>query len=137
MTARAFLDTHVLLYADDLDAGRKQKRARALLETALERGTGVISTQVLQEYFVNATRKLGMEALHARARIEVYMSFEVRTIQPSDVVAAIDLQRTRPLSFWDALVVTCAAESGCRLLLSEDLQHGAVIQGVRIENPFA
>jgi predicted nucleic acid-binding protein len=108
-----------------------------VIEHALNDGTGVLSTQVLQEYFVSATRKLRLDPAKARARIDVYLSFEVVSIRVDHVLGAIDLHRLRALSFWDALVVKCAAESGCDVLLSEDLQHGAVIEGVTVENPFA
>ena len=136
MSERVFLDTNVLLYADDDDAGSKRDASRARIQEALATGTGVVSTQVLQEYFVNATRKLGLTPEQARARIDSYLALDLVTVRLEHVLGAIDLHRLRSISFWDALVVRCAADAGCERLLSEDLQHGQVLEGVRIENPF-
>lgn len=100
------------------------------------KGTGVVSLQVLQEYFANATRKLGLDPDLARQKVEVYARF--RVVEPSvvDLLAAIDLHRLHKLSVWDALILYSAKKAGCRVLLTEDLQHGQVIGGVKIVNPF-
>ncbi|GMU61720.1 MAG: hypothetical protein AMXMBFR34_34830 [Myxococcaceae bacterium] len=137
MTSRVFFDTNVLLYADDEDSRDKRDRARALLTEALEAATGVVSTQVLQEYFVNATRKLGLEPARARARLEIYLGFEVIAVRVEHILGAIDLHRLHSLSFWDALILRCASDAGCERLLSEDLHGGATLAGVRLENPFS
>lgn len=137
MKGRVFLDTNVLLYADDDDAGAKQQRAQELIVEAMEKSAGVISTQVLQEYFVNATRKLKLDAEKAKERIETYLGFEVIQVQVEHVLGAIDLHRLRGLSFWNALVATTASLSGCERLLTEDLQDGMKVSGVVVENPFS
>ena len=136
MSQRAFFDTNVLVYADDLDAGDKRLRARALLHDALVANEGVLSTQVLQEFFVVATRKLGIEASMARRKVELLSRMEVVAVRLDLILGAIDLHRLHGISFWDGLIVKCAAAAGCKRLLTEDLQHGQVIDGVRIENPF-
>lgn len=136
MKPRVFFDTNILLYADDEDGGKKRNRARELIAGALGDGTGVLSTQVLQEYFVNATRKLKLDPAKARARIEIYLSFEVISLRVEHVLGAIDLHRLRGISFWDALIAKCASDSGCERLLTEDLQDGVKLDGVLIENPF-
>lgn len=133
---RRFLDTNVLVYADDRDAGAKRDRARELLADALTNGEGVVSTQVLQEFFVNATRKLGVDPAIARRKVEILAEMDVVITDLELIVAAIDLCRLHSVSFWDALVVRAAAVAGCGVLLTEDLQHGQTIDGVRIENPF-
>lgn len=133
----AFLDTSVLLYADDLDGGAKTEAARTLIRTLVAERKGVVSTQVLQEYYVNARKKLRMDGTAARARVEVYGALEVVTISPALVLAAIDLHRLDTLSFWDALVVRCAEHAGCDTLYSEDLQAGRRFGPVRVVNPFA
>lgn len=133
---RVFFDTNVLLYAIDGDAGPRQHRAIALVEAAIVRGSGVISTQVLQEFYVNATRKLKLDPAIARRHVELLLRLEVVEVRTQLVLAAIDLQQARQLSFWDALVVKAASNAGCAQLLTEDLQHGATLDGVRIENPF-
>jgi predicted nucleic acid-binding protein len=99
-------------------------------------GDIVLSTQILQELFVAATRKLGVSATVARALVEDYSKLDVVMVRPEIVLAAIDLHRVGAISFWDALVVKCASVAGCGRLLTEDLQHGQLIDGVRIENPF-
>jgi predicted nucleic acid-binding protein len=136
MTERRFLDTNVLVYADDLDAGPKCSRAREILREALEAGTGVTSTQVLQEFFVVSTRKLGVPADVARRKVELLARMDVVRIEVGDLLGAIDLHRLHSISFWDALVVRCAQRAGCRVLLSEDLQDGRTFDGVRVEDPF-
>jgi predicted nucleic acid-binding protein len=131
-----FLDTNVLIYAHDDDAGMKQRVARKLIGDAMVANTGVISTQVLQEYFAAATRKLKFEPGKAREHVEAYLGFEVIQVQVEHILSAIDLHRLRRLSFWDALVATTASLAGCELLLTEDLQDGLEVSGVRVENPF-
>ena len=136
MKTKTFLDTNILVYADDLDAGDKNERALDIVERGVATGNGVVSTQVLQEYFVNATRKFGMDPDLAQRKVVFFAAMHVVRIGVEDILAAIDLHRLHQLSFWDALVVSCAAASGCRRVLTEDLQHGQVLAGVRIENPF-
>ncbi|HUP22615.1 MAG TPA: PIN domain-containing protein [Thermoanaerobaculia bacterium] len=133
---RRFLDTNVLVYADDLDAGTKRERARGLLDEALASGEGVVSTQVLQEFFVISTGKLGVEPALARRKVELLAEMDLVRVDLDLILAAIDLSRLHSFSFWDALIVRAAAAAGCGLLLSEDLQHGQVVDGVRIEDPF-
>jgi len=91
----------------------------------------------MQEYFVIAVKKLGLSPDRARARVERLNRLDVVVIRPDLVLGAIDLHRLHGLSFWEALVVRAAAAAGCARLLSEDLNEGQVIEGVRIENPFS
>ena len=134
---RVFVDTNVLVYADDEDGGKKRDRARALLRELVSSGRAVLSTQVLQEFFVVATKRLVLPAERARQRVEVLAQLDVVLVRPELVLAAIDLHRLHGLAFWDALVVRSASAAGCTRLLSEDLSHGQILDGVRIENPFA
>jgi predicted nucleic acid-binding protein len=134
---RVFVDTNVFVYADDDDTADKRDRARALLSELISRSQAVVSTQVLQEFFVVATRKLGLSKEDARRRVETFARLHVVLVRPELVLSAIDLHRLHSISFWDALVLRSAAVAGCARLLTEDLQHGQVIDGVRIENPFA
>lgn len=133
---RTFLDTNILLHCDDRADAIKQKRALELVLEHRARRTGVVSLQVLQEYFVNATRKLGLDPRLARQKVEVYAGLHLVEPDIGDVLAAIDLHRLHHFSYWDALVVHCARKSGCAIVLTEDLQHGQVIEGLRILNPF-
>jgi predicted nucleic acid-binding protein len=136
MTARSFFDTNVLIYADDKGSPAKQRRAVELVAEHRRAGTGVVSLQVLQEYFVAATRKLRVDAAVARRKVELLAEFDVAAPELADVLAAIDLHRLHGFSFWDALVLRCAKQSGCTVLLTEDLQDRREVDGVRIVNPF-
>ena len=132
----SFLDTNVLLYCDDSANPAKQQKALDIVLEQKRKGTGVVSLQVLQEYFANVTRKLGLDPDLAKKKVEVYARFRVVELSVADILAAIDLHRLHHLSFWDSLIVRAATQSGCRVLLTEDMQHGEVIEGVRIVNPF-
>jgi predicted nucleic acid-binding protein len=133
---RSFLDTNVLLYADDSKDLRKQRIAVELILEHRSQRTGVVSVQVLQEYFVNATNKLKLDLDVARYKVEFHSKFTVAEPNASDVVAAIDIHRIHRLSFWDSLILRMAKQTGCRVLLSEDMQHGREFDGVKIVNPF-
>jgi predicted nucleic acid-binding protein len=133
---RTFLDTNILLYCDDSAQISKQQRALELVLEHRARRTGVLSLQVLQEYFVSATGKLGLDPALARQKIEAYSRFDVVEPVTADILAAIDFHRLHRISYWDSLVFHCARKSGCRVLLTEDMQHGQEIDGVRIVNPF-
>ena len=136
MPARSFFDTNVLIYADDKAAPAKQRRALDLIIEHRRARTGVVSLQVLQEYFVTVTRKLQVEAAIARRKVELLAEFQVAAPDVSDILAAIDLHRLHNLSFWDALVIRSAKQSGCTVLFSEDMQHTRDIDGLQIVNPF-
>ncbi len=137
MNGRIFIDTNILIYADDADSGVKQAIAQAIVTGALQSGVGVISTQVLQEYFAVATRKLHVAPDMAQRKVEVLANLAVVAVDVSHIIEAIKLQRLYGLSFWDALVVQAARLGGCSRLLSEDMQAGQTIEGVTIENPFS
>jgi predicted nucleic acid-binding protein len=136
MSARSFFDTNVLVYADDKAAPAKQRRALDLVAEHRRGGTGVVSLQVLQEYFVTVTRKLKLDPRIARRKVELLAEFDVASPEVADILAAIDLHRLHGFSFWDALVLRAAKQSGCRVLFSEDMQGAREIDGVHIVNPF-
>jgi predicted nucleic acid-binding protein len=137
MAARSFLDTNVLVYADSADEPGKQALATALIADHLRAGSGVISTQVLHEFVNAGLRKLGLPLDLVRSRVRLYSRFETVNASPAAVHEALDLFTLHKLSFWDALILQAAHQSGCVQLLSEDLQTGASMAGVRIVNPFA
>lgn len=136
MSARSFLDTNILVYTDDKAAPSKQRLALELVAAHRRAGTGVVSLQVLQEYFVTVTRKLHVDPPVARRKVELLAEFDVAAPEVSDILAAIDLHRLHGLSFWDALVLRSAKQTGCSVLLTEDMQDTQEIDGVRIVNPF-
>ena len=133
---RSFFDTNVLIYADDKAAVAKQRQALELLAEHRRARTGVVSMQVLQEYFVTVTRKLRVDPAVARRKVELLAEFDVAAPEVGDILAAIDLHRLHGFSFWNALVVRAAKQAGCGVLYSEDMQGAREIEGVRIVNPF-
>lgn len=133
---RSLLDTNVLVYADAADDPVRQRRAIDLIVALRSAGSAVLSTQVLQEYVNVALRKLRLPHALVRERLNFYRRFELVPSSPDLIAGALDLHVLHGLSFYDALIVQAAAASGCRRLLSEDMQHDATIAGVRIENPF-
>lgn len=137
MSVRSFFDTNILVYADDKSTPSKQKRAIELVAQHRRAGTGVVSMQVLQEYFVTATRKLGVDAKVARRKVELLAEFDVAAPDVADILAAIDLHRLHGFSFWDGLVIRSAKQAGCSVLLTEDMQDTREVDGIRIVNPFA
>jgi predicted nucleic acid-binding protein len=136
MPARSFLDTNVLVYTDDRDAPAKRARALELYAECRRNRMGVVSTQVLQEYFVASTRKLGVAADIARRKTELLGRLHVVTLRLEDVLAAADLHRLHGLSFWDALIIRAALVAGCSRLYSEDLHPGWRLEGLEVVNPF-
>jgi predicted nucleic acid-binding protein len=136
MPGLSFLDSNILIYTDDHGAPAKQRAALDLIEHCRRFDNGVVSVQVLQEYFTIATRKLGVDRAIARRKVELFGQLHLVETGLDDVLAAIDLHRLHEFSFWDALIVRSALRSGCRTLYSEDLQHGRRIEGLQFLNPF-
>jgi predicted nucleic acid-binding protein len=136
MSARTFVDTNVLVYLFDRDAPEKRRRARALLAELQQRA--VVSTQVLQEFFVSVTRKLArpLPEDEAEAAVRDLASLEVIELDVPLVLRAIGRARRQRLSLWDALIVEAALAGSCEVLFTEDLQHNQRLDALRIENPF-
>lgn len=135
---RRFVDTNILLYAHDTSAGNKHERARELVEELWGSREGCLSIQVLQEFFVNVTRKIPkpLDVAAAKEVIADLAHWHVHTPGTDDVLGAIGLQQRTSISFWDAMMVRSAVEIGCKVIYSEDLNHGQLYGGARIENPF-
>ncbi len=132
-----FFDTNVLVYFVDEDEPDKNVVARDLVEEHLIRGEGMLSVQVLREFY-SAARRLRRPLSDERAR-EMVGYFASFVPMPEDkrlVLDAVRRSQEASLSFWDALIVEAALAAGADRLLTEDLQHGQVIDGMRIENPF-
>ena len=137
MSEREFLDTNVLIYAHDARDPRKRASAQELLLRLLRERRGVLSTQVLQEFFAAATRKLGMPSEVARLNVSSYARFDVVSLSVPDLIAAIDLHRLHHLTIWDALIVRAALNGACTTLHSEDMQDGRTIDALVVHDPFA
>lgn len=132
----AFFDTNVLVYTEDSRVPQKQIRATRLVEEHLLADTAVLSLQVLQEYFVTATQKLHAPPERAQRRVEIFGLAKIVRFEVPDIIAAIELHRLIQISFWDAMIIHAARESGASVLYSEDFQHAAILGGVRVVNPF-
>ena len=137
MNGKTFVDTNVLIYAHDFDAGVKHAIARDLLRDLWRRRTGLLSPQVLQEFYVNVTRKITFPLATpvARAVVESYAVWCGETTA-AEISAAFRIEDEARIGFWDALIVAAARKAGAELILSEDLNAGQIIAGIRIENPF-
>lgn len=133
-----FVDTNILLYAHDAGAGEKRRCSADLLRQLLKSGDGVVSSQVLMEFFVNAMRKTSppLASEDATRVVETYAPWVVAPTSATTVLSALGLRQAHQLSPWDALIVAAALETNCDRLLTEDLQHGQVIEGLEIVNPF-
>jgi predicted nucleic acid-binding protein len=137
MIDKTFVDTNVLIYAHDADAKAKHKTAKAILLKLWAERTAVLSTQVLQEFYVNVTRKIAHPISKESARLVVnnYAIWCV-AITPAEIAFAFRIEDESQIGFWDALIVASAFNSGAKRILSEDLNDGQIIAGIRIENPF-
>jgi predicted nucleic acid-binding protein len=138
MSGIAFVDSNVLIYAHDRDAGPKRELARELFGRLWSEQAGALSVQVLQEFFVTVTRKLQSPIARAQARevVRAYAPWVVSPTTPATVLRATELSEASGIDFWDALIVASAEEAGAETLYSEDLNDGQLIAGVRVVNPF-
>lgn len=139
MSDKAFVDTNILVYARDRHAGTKYAIARDLLERLWAERSGALSTQVLQEFYVNVRRKPSkpLSSQEARQIVSDYLSWDVVINTGDSILAAIDLEEQFQLSFWDALIVHAAQASGAETLYSDDLADGQRYGSVKVVNPFA
>jgi predicted nucleic acid-binding protein len=138
MNDKTFVDTSILIYAHDVDAKAKHDLAKSVLSELWSQRTGVLSMQVLQEFYVNVTRKIASPLPKDAARLVVNSySLWCSKTTPAEIAAAFRIEDESRMEFWDALIVASAAKSGATRILSEDLHPGQTIAGgVRVENPF-
>ena len=138
MNDKTFIDTNILIYAYDVDARTKHETAKGVLRELWTERNGALSTQVLQEFYVNVTRKIPRPLSKATARriVDSYVAWCVDTT-PGEISAAFAIEDSARIGFWDALIVTSAIKARATRILSEDLNPGQRIAGVMIENPFA
>jgi predicted nucleic acid-binding protein len=138
MSAKTFVDSNILIYAHDIDAKAKHDTARSVLRELWSERTGVLSVQVLQEFYVNVTRKIASPLSKDAARL-VVNSYSIWCTEttPAEIATAFRIEDESRIKFWDALIVASAAKAGAVRVLSEDMNDQQMIAGVRIENPFA
>ncbi len=138
MSDRTFVDTNILIYAHDVDAKSKHEVAKRVLRELWGERNGVLSTQVLEEFYVNVTRKIPQPLSKGSARLVVstYAIWCVETTH-AEISTAFRIEDEYRIGFWDALIVAAALKTGATRILSEDLNPGQMIAGIRIENPLA
>ena len=138
MNGEAFVDTNVLVYAHDRQAGSKTLLAQELLGRLWKEKNGVLSTQVLQEFCVNARRKFQqpMTVAEVREAVLTYQSWRLVVNTASSILRGLEIEQRYRLSFWDAMIVQAAESAECEVLYSEDLSHGQKYGGVLVVNPF-
>jgi len=137
MTALHFLDTNILLYSISRDPAENEKRARAV--ALLDRDEGALSVQVLQEFYVQATRARRPDRLPhdiAAGLITAWSRFRVQEITLLILMSALEIKAAHGFSYWDSAIIAAARALGCRTLYSEDLSHGREVEGITIVNPF-
>jgi predicted nucleic acid-binding protein len=137
MSAPRFLDTNILLYSISRDPTEAQKRDIAI--ALLDADDIALSVQVLQEFYVQATRATRPDAIAhdlAVGLMRTWLRFEIQEITLPVMTGALDIRATYGLSYWDAAIVAAARALGCRELYSEDMSHGREIESVTINNPF-
>ena len=138
MRDKTFIDTNVLIYAHDVDAQDKHMAAKRVLLELWEERSGVLSMQVLQEFYINVTRKIARPISKESAR-QVVSNYSIWCVDttPAEISTAFRIEDESRIGFWDALIVASALKSGANRILTEDLNAGQKIAGIRIENPFA
>jgi len=134
---KAFLDTNIVIYANDSRDPVKQSRAIEVVTDCIREQTGVVSTQVLQEYAVVALDKLNQDLDVVLRQLLLLESLEVVQITPELVRRGLEIQARYRISYWDGAIIAAAEHANCSLLLSEDLTSGQLYATVRVENPFA
>ena len=137
MSAKVFIDTNILIYSIDKHSKAKRQKAKRAIAEILKEGRAIISTQVIEEAYVVAVKKLKIPPLDAKRWVKLLSRFSVFQVSYQTVMEAIDCSILEQLSFWDSLLIVSAAEAGCEQIYTEDLNHGQVIRGVRIINIFA
>ncbi len=135
---KTFIDTNIIIYAYDVTAGKKQKTAGNILTDLWNSGLGVISTQVLQEFFVNVVQKIPkpIDKQQAKEIVRDFLKWHVVVNTGDSIIEAIDICLKFGYSFWDSMIIEAAITGGAAVLISEDLQDGQVISGVTLRNPF-
>ncbi|MGA2967496.1 MAG: PIN domain-containing protein [Terriglobales bacterium] len=136
--AKCFVDTNILIYAHDREAGLKHERARQLVEHLWTTGQGALSTQVLQELCVNLRRRVAhpLASDEIAKLIEDYLSWEIVINSPQSIIAALGIEARYKVSYWDALILHAAESCGAAVLYSEDLAHGQRYGGVEVVDPL-
>lgn len=135
---KVFIDTKVLVYAYDASAGEKHTMSLEIMENLWDSGNGIISSQVLQEFFVSITKKISkpLNLITAKEIVKDLLKWKMVIINGEIILEAIDIHSQHKYSFWDSVIIAAAIEGGAGTILSEDLSDKHVIKGITINNPF-
>jgi predicted nucleic acid-binding protein len=138
MNGKCFVDTNILVYAHDQSAGTKCRKALLLTQALWDSGNGVLSTQVLQEFYMALRHKVSspLSASETEQVLRDYFAWEIVVNTRESVIRAISMETRYKISFWDGLILQAAERAGATVLCSEDLSHGQMYGTVRVVNPF-
>lgn len=136
MTEKFFIDTNILIYTIDNHYPKKKRISRELIAELFESNFGIISTQVMQEFYYTAVNKLKSDPKIIKELLKSFEDLEIVQISTAIIYSAIDCSTANNISFWDALIISAAESANCNQLFSEDLNNGQIINGVEIVNPF-
>ncbi|MBO4638411.1 MAG: PIN domain-containing protein [Treponema sp.] len=135
---KVFFDSNILVYSVDERDTKKQKIAINLIDKAIHRNIGTISTQSLQEFYAVTTQKLKLSKEAAKEYLDFFSeNLPVTQVSVQHIFNAIDISIKTQFSFWDSLIVSAAHTSGCVIVYSEDMSHNQLVNGIKIINPFA
>ena len=134
--SKIFVDTNIFVYAIDMREPVKRKKARSILTRVVEGHHTVISTQVIQEFYVVATTKLNADRLIIKNIIHNFRNMEIVNNDLDLIEQAIDISLISQLTFWDSLIVASAEKARCEYIFSEDMSSGGIYRGVTVLNPF-
>jgi predicted nucleic acid-binding protein len=136
MKDKMFIDTNILIYSADKNDAEKQTICRNQINELGKNHCGVISTQVMQEFYSICTKKFNLDPLKIKKLLKSYENFEIVQVSTTLIYEAIDINILNQITFWDSLIVAAASQAKCTSILTEDMNHGQIISGVKIINPF-
>ena len=138
MSDKIFVDTNILIYAHDINSGLKHDTAVKVITDLWERANGILSNQVLQEFYIVVTKKMPKPTSLPEARVIIknYLKWQIEENNSNSILRASEIQEKHNISFWDALIVTAAEQAGAAKILTEDMNSGQTIESILIENPF-
>jgi predicted nucleic acid-binding protein len=133
---RVFIDSNIFVYTVDNDNTDKQTKAKSVVADIIANRIPVISTQVLQEFYNASTTKIKVDRFLAKSIVHDLCNMEVVQVIPELIEQGIDISISVQISFWDGLIIAAAEFANCSTIISEDLNDGQIIRGVKILNPF-
>lgn len=136
-SGKIFIDTNILIYSIDKNDYQKLETSRLVISELTQHQAAVISTQVINEFYVVATKKLKSDALAVKRLISSFNQFEIVNPDIEIIKDAIDISILNKISYWDALILSSALSAKCNSVYSEDMNDGQLINGIKIINPFS